>query len=279
MNVSSETFFAKAKSLTNKVFAIEASWDGDSSGWCVVLDAVILKENDIFGTSNLGYICHGLGEFHDFQRALTGQAPPYEEAVIAMKIGQEIATYLKVPFYFPSPNKPALLEVPRWVDFQASRVSSIPIGLINSYEIIEFFKHSKLLVVEAYWTYLCRFRPSLAIHTSIHDADLAERPNLSATGRLDLGNFRTEIEFVKRFIKDGKPSISKEYKIGFLDWDDVDSGKIIHGKSIPNSSPVDEMVRIGNTIANHFGVSFYFPSPEKPAHRLPRWIETQDKNK
>jgi hypothetical protein len=96
---------AKAR-LPAAAVAIEAYWDGDSSGWFVVLVAVVGGDAGYEGRSlwaSKGY---------DF-RLFTGQVPPWPEARRAAELGQALATPLGVPFYFPSPDHPED-DCPRW---------------------------------------------------------------------------------------------------------------------------------------------------------------------
>jgi len=99
---------AAASTLPKPPAAFEATWDGDSSGWYVRLDAVLATENG-FTVSNLAAIQDG----GDFFRLLNGEVPPWPEALFAREIGEELATRFGVPFYFPSPNHPET-DCPHW---------------------------------------------------------------------------------------------------------------------------------------------------------------------
>jgi hypothetical protein len=104
---SREQLLAKADALPERPVAIEASWDGDSSGWYVCLTA-ILKTESGYRDSHLGAMQDG-GDL----RLFNGQVPPWGEAVLAREIGEELAARFGVPFYFPSPNHPEE-DCPRW---------------------------------------------------------------------------------------------------------------------------------------------------------------------
>jgi hypothetical protein len=96
---------AKAR-LPAATVAIEAYWDGDTSGWFVVLAAVVKGDAGYKGTS---LWC---SQGNDF-RLFNGQVPPWGEAGRATELGQALATPLGVPFYFPSPDHPED-NCPRW---------------------------------------------------------------------------------------------------------------------------------------------------------------------
>ncbi|MBZ0315542.1 MAG: hypothetical protein K8L91_03920 [Anaerolineae bacterium] len=244
ITINREQVFEKVKQLPPNIVVIEGVWDGDSSGWCV--DLVAIEEpllSHYFRTHLLTSIGHGLGEIHDFNRMLTGQIPPYPEGKLAYELGQAIADQLNVPLYFPSPEKPVGDEVPRWVDWQAGRVSSIPIGLIDSQVVIDRFSTAEIAVVEAYWGYLHTWHPRLAVIT------LEDRAS--------------------------HPLKYKSHKIGKLYWDKEDMGRIIRGQSIPSRTPTEEAIRIGELLAEKLHTTFYFMSPDNPQWRIPRWIDTQ----
>jgi hypothetical protein len=104
---SREQLLAKAEALIERPVAIEASWDGDSSGWYVCL-AAILKTDTGYRDSHLGALQDG-GDL----RLFNGQVPPWPEAVLAQEVGEELARKFGVPFYFPSPSHPET-DCPRW---------------------------------------------------------------------------------------------------------------------------------------------------------------------
>lgn len=98
---------AKAAELPGRPAAIEAYWDGDTSGWFVVLAAVL--------KSGAGYRAAVLVSIEDGGdiRLFNGQAPPWGEARLAQEVGEELAAKFGVPFYFPSPDHPED-DCPRW---------------------------------------------------------------------------------------------------------------------------------------------------------------------
>jgi hypothetical protein len=102
-----EQLLAKAQALPEAPVAIEAFWDGDTSGWFVTLSAVMKSET--------GYQESFLCTFQDGGdiRLFTGQAPPWVEARQATSIGRALAIRIGVPFYFASPEHPED-DCPRW---------------------------------------------------------------------------------------------------------------------------------------------------------------------
>lgn len=243
ITVNREQIFDKVKQLPPNIVIIEGLWDGDSSGWQVSLIAIEKITPHFFTEHYLAWIGHGLGEIHDFNRALTGQTPPYPEGKLAQEIGQAIADQLGVPLYFPSPEKPVGDEVPRWVDWQAGRVSSIPIRLINPEIVLDQFSTAEIAVVEAYWGYYHTWHPCLAVITV---EDRASHP----------------LKY-------------KAHTIGSLYWDKEDMGRMIHGKSIPAYTPTEEAIGIGELLAEKLHATFYFMFPDNPQWHIPRWVDTQ----
>lgn len=238
-----ESVFARVKTLPPTIVAIECRWDGDSSGWYVDVLALEETASETYKTHHLAGIGHGLGEIYDFNRAVAGVVPPYPEGQAAQELGEAIASQLGVPFYFPSPDKPALDEVPCWVDWRVGRTSSIPIRMIDPEPLIEQFSGKRIAVIEAYWDYYHTFFPKMCVVT-LEDSD------------------------------DGQPQF-RATPIGALYWDEGDSGRVIYGQHIPSSTPVEEAVRIGNYLAGRLNAPFYFASPDKPSHNDPRWIALQ----
>ena len=149
-----------------------------------------------------------------------------------------------MPLYFPSPEKPTLWEVPSWLDWKEGRVSSIPIKLFDIHDIPEQFSTMQIAVVEVYWAYRSEWHPRIAVIT-IHHAD-------------------------------GNPSY-KSHEVGRLYWDAEDTGRVIHGRQIPNCTPVEEAIRLGKLLAESLNTTYYFESPDKP-HWQPRWIDCQINN-
>lgn len=101
-----EQVLAKVESLKSRLIAIEAYWDGDSTGWYVLLSAITtdLQSHFLGGFSNGG----------DF-KLFTGEVPPWPGAIAAKQLGDELTERLGVEFYFPSPEYPED-DCPRWID-------------------------------------------------------------------------------------------------------------------------------------------------------------------
>lgn len=104
---SREQLMVKAEALPQTPVAFEAFWDGDSSGWFVVLSAILREES--------GFRDHPLCAMQDGGdiRLFNGQVPPWGEAVLARQVGEELAAKFGVPFYFASPSHPED-DCPRW---------------------------------------------------------------------------------------------------------------------------------------------------------------------
>lgn len=105
---------ARAAKIPPKPVAVEAWWDGDSTGWFVVIDAVYEDcgwFRSTYSAVNIGCLQGDGGDL----RVFNGVVPPWPEARLAAEVGQELAGRLGVPFYFPSPNHPEE-DCPRWSD-------------------------------------------------------------------------------------------------------------------------------------------------------------------
>ena len=103
---------AKVRCFSEIPDAIEAFWDGDTTGWFVVLTAVFADQTtseSAFRETVLRSWREGGGDI----RVFTGQVPHWPEAHYARELGREVATQLSVPFYFASPEHPED-ECPRW---------------------------------------------------------------------------------------------------------------------------------------------------------------------
>lgn len=102
-----EQLMEKAVALPQAPVAFEAFWDGDSSGWFIVLSAILKDET--------GFRDHCLWVMQDGGdiRLFNGQAPPWGEAHHAQQVGQELAATFEAPFYFPSPDHPEE-DCPHW---------------------------------------------------------------------------------------------------------------------------------------------------------------------
>lgn len=246
INVNREALLQRVKQLPPNIAVIEASWDGDSSGWYVMVSAIEKLRDGNYKRHYITAIGHGQGEYHDFYRALHGEVPPYPEGLLAKEVGQELADSLHIPFYFASPDKPALDEVPDWVDWIEGRTSSIPIRLIDIQSVIKRFSASDVKIVEGYWAYHHTWYPKLAVVTAKRTTDNA-------------------VDY-------------EAHNIGELYWDDHDQGRVIRGMHIPLMTPIAEALRLGKKLAEALNTTFYFASPDSPAWKIPRWVDIQKSN-
>jgi hypothetical protein len=86
--------------------AFEAHWDGDTSGWFLVLSAVVDESTNAdepsYTAVDLTTLAHPAGDIRLFR----GEVPPWPEAKQADEIGRSLATQFGVPFFFPSPKYP-----------------------------------------------------------------------------------------------------------------------------------------------------------------------------
>ncbi|MBV8656769.1 MAG: hypothetical protein JO142_02990 [Burkholderiales bacterium] len=108
--VSYESLYDKAKRLDSEILCIEALWDGDTTGWHVVLSAVV-RESDNVVTKWLGTVKFG-GDI----RLFNGAVSPWPEAMHAKEVGSKLADEFKASFYFPSPDEPND-ALPNWIEF------------------------------------------------------------------------------------------------------------------------------------------------------------------
>jgi len=104
--VSRELILAKVDSLNSRPVAIEALWDGDSGGWFVCFAAITADSQ----SHPLGVLSEG-GDI----RLFNNDVPPWPEAVLALKLGNELAQRFGAEFYFPSPKHPED-DCPSWHD-------------------------------------------------------------------------------------------------------------------------------------------------------------------
>lgn len=104
--MSREQILASVDSLKSIPIAIEALWDGDSTGWFVCFAAITADSQ----SHPLGVLSEG-GDI----RLFNGQVPPWPEAVAAQQLGNELAERFGAEFYFPSPENPED-DCPSWHD-------------------------------------------------------------------------------------------------------------------------------------------------------------------
>ena len=104
-----DEILSRVAGLPGPPVAIEALWNGDSSGWFIDLAAVIQSAG--------GYRSYHLASLQEGGdiRLFDGQVPPWPEAHAARELGQELSRRLVIPFYFPSPEHPEE-GCPGWAD-------------------------------------------------------------------------------------------------------------------------------------------------------------------
>jgi hypothetical protein len=107
-----EAIMQQAEGIPAPPVAIEAFWDGDTTGWFVVLTMLYVDGSAAEHQHREYPLADLRGEGGDL-RLFNGQAPPWPEAARAKDIGEELASRFAVPFYFPSPDHPED-SCPRW---------------------------------------------------------------------------------------------------------------------------------------------------------------------
>jgi hypothetical protein len=107
--VSREVILANLNSLKSTPVAIQALWDGDTTGWFIRLSAIA----DNAQLYPLGDLSDG-GDI----RLFSGQVPPWPEAAAARQLGNELAGRFGAEFYFPSPDHGLFCISPRYRRFQ-----------------------------------------------------------------------------------------------------------------------------------------------------------------
>jgi hypothetical protein len=108
---------AKVREFVESPVAIEAFWDGDTTGWFVVLTALFPSAAPA-GTPFREVALCSWREGGGDMRLFNGQVPPWPEARYANDLGREVAGQLSVPFYFGSPEHPED-SCPRWWEREA----------------------------------------------------------------------------------------------------------------------------------------------------------------
>src|SRR5262245_25858669 len=97
---------ATIRRLTYPLVAVEAYWDGDTSGWFLVVVALV-DHPDWFrrrwSETSLPHWLHPRYEEHTLF-ILQGQGG--EIGIAATVLGQQVAQQFGVPFFFPSPQEP-----------------------------------------------------------------------------------------------------------------------------------------------------------------------------
>lgn len=102
------TLIAKVQALPTRPDAFEALWDGDTTGWFVLLYAVTREPRS--------EVClAGIRQGSDL-RLFNGTVPPWPEAQEAVETGTALARHFGVPFFFLSPDSPDITDDQRWWD-------------------------------------------------------------------------------------------------------------------------------------------------------------------
>jgi hypothetical protein len=90
--------------------AFEAFWDGDTTGWFVVVAAVFYDAAaGCYDLLLLAWLRDAGGDL----RIFNAQVPPWPEAKRAALLGEQLSTSYEVPFFFPSPAEPES-DCPHW---------------------------------------------------------------------------------------------------------------------------------------------------------------------
>lgn len=90
--------------------AVQALWDGDTQGWFVYLEVIFLE--DAPSTYSIIDLC--AMRFASDLRIFNGQTTPWEETIIAKKIGNYISKKYDIPFWFPASEAPDD-DCPSWL--------------------------------------------------------------------------------------------------------------------------------------------------------------------
>lgn len=107
-----EALLEKAAQCPLPPVAIEAFWDGDTTGWFVVL-TMLYRDPSASGRQYGEFCVAAMRGWDGDLRIFNNQVPPWPEAGRAREVGEELAAALGVPFYFPSPHRPED-DCPRW---------------------------------------------------------------------------------------------------------------------------------------------------------------------
>ena len=105
-----ETLLTEATKFGKKPAAVEALWDGDTTGWFIRLYVVL---EDLGSIQKYESKCLTIFSYGGDIRIFNSQVPPWPEAEVAGKLGDKLANILHVPFFFPSPNEPDD-DCPHW---------------------------------------------------------------------------------------------------------------------------------------------------------------------
>ncbi|WP_375559489.1 hypothetical protein ACE193_17365 [Bernardetia sp. OM2101] len=91
--------------------AIQALWDGDTQGWCIYMEVIIDTKNR-FSKYSIFHLC--TMRFASDLRIFNGQPTPWEETIVAKKIGNLISKKYNIPFWFPASEAPDD-DCPSWL--------------------------------------------------------------------------------------------------------------------------------------------------------------------
>ena len=100
-----DELFEKVGLVSPQPVAIEAIWDGDTTGWFVVLVAIVpgeSRDHRSYDEKELATFSSSVGD----NRLFRGEVPPWPEAIRASEVGGELANRLGLPFFFSSPDRP-----------------------------------------------------------------------------------------------------------------------------------------------------------------------------
>jgi hypothetical protein len=104
---------SKITNATGKPVCIQALWDGDTSGWFLIL-SVVLKKSGIFRKKYEEMYLTTIRQGGDL-RICNGEVPPWPEAVIGQEIGKRLSKEFHTAFFFPSSSEPDD-DCPNWLN-------------------------------------------------------------------------------------------------------------------------------------------------------------------
>ncbi|MFP2908001.1 hypothetical protein ACLESD_23715 [Pyxidicoccus sp. 3LFB2] len=108
--------------LEHPPVALEALWDGDTTGWFLRLDAILPGASSEHPRFKSVHLVSMRGPGGDM-RLLNGTVPPWPEVEVAREIGRHVQERWGAAFYFPAPDKPDD-SLPRWWDTQPGDAST-----------------------------------------------------------------------------------------------------------------------------------------------------------
>lgn len=105
---SASEIFDVVVALPRRPAAVQALWDGDTTGWMVRIEAVHAYGLS-YGTEGIALLRGAGGDM----RIINDAIPSWPEALIASEAGLLIEGRLGIPFFFPSPTEPEE-DCPNW---------------------------------------------------------------------------------------------------------------------------------------------------------------------